>query len=152
METLKHPACTLGWVARLCRSWLSPGKATRISHGRNPIWRIQLLRKYESDLYRWLDVLCFDLMAFRGIKIQSRILCQAMSYPAVPFLTPRSLKSNSRSLKSDWHLLTLFLNFYLFIFSTSGILLVLLLDILDKLTSPIQWEWSITMGWFQRGY
>ena len=28
METLKHPACTLGWVARLCRSWLSPGKAT----------------------------------------------------------------------------------------------------------------------------
>ena len=35
METLKHPACTVGWVARLCRSWLSPGKATRISHGRN---------------------------------------------------------------------------------------------------------------------
>ena len=30
METLKHPACTLGWVARLCCSWLSPGKATRI--------------------------------------------------------------------------------------------------------------------------
>ena len=25
METLKHPACTLGWVARLCRSWLSLG-------------------------------------------------------------------------------------------------------------------------------
>ena len=25
METLKHPACTVGWVARLCRSWLSPG-------------------------------------------------------------------------------------------------------------------------------
>ena len=33
METLKYPACTLGSVARLCRSWLSPGKATRISHG-----------------------------------------------------------------------------------------------------------------------
>ena len=28
METLKHPACTLGWIARLCRIWLSPGKAT----------------------------------------------------------------------------------------------------------------------------
>ena len=26
IETLKHPACTVGWVARLCRSWLSPGK------------------------------------------------------------------------------------------------------------------------------
>ena len=23
METLRHPACTVGWVARLCRSWLS---------------------------------------------------------------------------------------------------------------------------------
>ena len=35
METLKKkkPACTVGWVARLCPSWLSPGKATRISHG-----------------------------------------------------------------------------------------------------------------------
>ena len=36
METLKHPACTVGWVAWLCRSWLSPGKATRISHARTP--------------------------------------------------------------------------------------------------------------------
>ena len=36
MHTLKHPACTLGRVARLCSSWLSLGKATRISHRRNP--------------------------------------------------------------------------------------------------------------------
>ena len=41
-ETQKHPACTVGWVARLCRSWFSPGKATRISHGRNPNGTIQL--------------------------------------------------------------------------------------------------------------
>ena len=34
METLKHQACTVGWVARSCRSWLSPGKATRISRGK----------------------------------------------------------------------------------------------------------------------
>ena len=26
METLKHPACTLCWIALLCRSWLSPGE------------------------------------------------------------------------------------------------------------------------------
>ena len=45
METLKHPACTVGWVGRLCRSWRSPGKATRISYGRNPIGTIQLSRK-----------------------------------------------------------------------------------------------------------
>ena len=37
METLKHSACTVGCVARLCRSWLSPGKTIRISLGRNPI-------------------------------------------------------------------------------------------------------------------
>ena len=24
IKTLKHRACTIGWVARLCRSWLSP--------------------------------------------------------------------------------------------------------------------------------
>ena len=41
METLKHPACTLGLVVWLCRSWLSPGKATRISHGRNPTGTIR---------------------------------------------------------------------------------------------------------------
>ena len=42
MGTLKYPACTLGWVARLCCSSLSPGKATQISHGRSPIGTIQL--------------------------------------------------------------------------------------------------------------
>ena len=26
METRKYPACTAGWIARLCRSWFSPGK------------------------------------------------------------------------------------------------------------------------------
>ena len=42
IETLKHPVCSLGRVARLCRSWPSPGKAIRISHWRNPIGTIQL--------------------------------------------------------------------------------------------------------------
>ena len=42
LETLKHPACTVGWVARLRRSWLSLRKATQISHGRNPNGTIQL--------------------------------------------------------------------------------------------------------------
>ena len=41
METLKHPACIIGWVVHLCHSWLSPGKATRISQGRNPFGTIQ---------------------------------------------------------------------------------------------------------------
>ena len=28
METLKHPACTVGWVVRLSCSWLSLGEGT----------------------------------------------------------------------------------------------------------------------------
>ena len=28
METIKHPAGTVAWVARLCRSWLFPKRAT----------------------------------------------------------------------------------------------------------------------------
>ena len=42
IETLKHPACTVGWVARICRSWFSLGKATQILHSRNPIGTIKL--------------------------------------------------------------------------------------------------------------
>ena len=49
METLEHPACTVGWVARLCRSWLSPGKATRIFLGRNLIGSVQLLKKKKKQ-------------------------------------------------------------------------------------------------------
>ena len=35
MEALKHQASPVGWVAWLCRGWLSPGKAIRFFHGRN---------------------------------------------------------------------------------------------------------------------
>ena len=51
METLKHPASTVSWVPRLCRSWLSPGKATQIASGRNPSGTIHLLKKYIKKLY-----------------------------------------------------------------------------------------------------
>ena len=42
METLKDPACTVVCVARICRRRVSPEKATRISHGRNPNGTMQL--------------------------------------------------------------------------------------------------------------
>ena len=45
-ETLKHPVCAVVLVARLCRSWLSPGKATRIFPGRNPSWTIYCCKNY----------------------------------------------------------------------------------------------------------
>ena len=50
IETLKHPACTVGRVARLCRSWFSPKKATRISHGKIPNGTIQLCRKIGREV------------------------------------------------------------------------------------------------------
>ena len=75
METLKHPACTVGWVARLCRTQLVfPGKATRISHGRNPNGTMQLFKKKKTRRRRkklkqnwklavlnWLSVVTLDL-------------------------------------------------------------------------------------------
>ena len=45
MKTLKHPACTVGRVVRLFRSWLSSRKAAQISQGRNCNGTIQLLKK-----------------------------------------------------------------------------------------------------------
>ena len=45
MQTLKHPACTEGWVAPPCRCWLSLGIATRIFHGGNANGTIQLFKK-----------------------------------------------------------------------------------------------------------
>ena len=33
MATLTNPACTVGWVARLCRSWLSLGKQPKFPLG-----------------------------------------------------------------------------------------------------------------------
>ena len=41
METLKHPAHTVGWAVWLCCGWFSLWKATRISQGKNPTGAIQ---------------------------------------------------------------------------------------------------------------
>ena len=48
METLKHPACNIGWVAWCCCSWLSLGKATRISHGKNSIGTAKLSKNLSN--------------------------------------------------------------------------------------------------------
>ena len=37
MEALKRPACTVGWVARLCRCWLSHEKAPEFPMGEIPM-------------------------------------------------------------------------------------------------------------------
>ena len=42
METLKHPACTVGWVVRLFHNWLSLGQQLKFPTGKNPNEAVQL--------------------------------------------------------------------------------------------------------------
>ena len=49
IETLNHPECTVGWVVRHSRSWLSQGKATRISRVRDANGTIQLLNQRQQQ-------------------------------------------------------------------------------------------------------
>ena len=58
METLKHPACTVGWVAQLCCSWLTLGKAARISHGCNP--KVDLVHRTQNAANVCVCV-CFNI-------------------------------------------------------------------------------------------
>ena len=76
METLKHPTCTLGWVAWLCCSWLSPGKATWIFHGRIPIGTMQLLKKK-----KWLPATLTAALQLWGFNSRS------LSYVTLPSKT-----------------------------------------------------------------
>ena len=52
METRNHPGCTVGWIARRCRSWLSPGKQSEFFMGEIPMGQIHLFKKklYEPSL------------------------------------------------------------------------------------------------------
>ena len=79
METLKHPACTLGWVAQLCCSWLSLGKATQISHGRNPIGTILVVKskvkvKYVEAVFTLAQKCLSFLQHFRKFYSNTNML------------------------------------------------------------------------------
>ena len=79
METLKHPACTLGWVVWLCCSCLSPGKATQISHGRNPKGTIQQLKKRRKKNSEKIRIVCIIVQCNFIAKWQMRKECVWMS-------------------------------------------------------------------------
>ena len=62
MEKQKHPACTIGWVAWLCHSWLSPGKATKIFLGEIPMGQYSCKKhthtqKMHANLYLYMSAL-----------------------------------------------------------------------------------------------
>ena len=66
METLKHPAYIVVWAVWLRRSWISLGKATWISYGRNPIGTIQLLKIKGGGG-------CFSCQAFMYKEISGKV-------------------------------------------------------------------------------
>ena len=90
METLKHPACTLGWVVRLCQNWLSPGRQPKFPHRKNPIGTIHLFKKKKKKKKKgWSESVLFirsdtclnhadcDLEFCRRLTpADSRCLCQ----------------------------------------------------------------------------
>ena len=51
METVEHPASTISWAACLLQLAF-PRETTQISHGRNPSWTAQLLKKKKKYISR----------------------------------------------------------------------------------------------------
>ena len=49
-QTLKHPACTEGWATLLCHRWLSPGKATRMSHWDSTVVKSMWKKKFKKNI------------------------------------------------------------------------------------------------------
>ena len=66
METFAYSAGTVGWVARLRRSWLSPGKATRISQGRTPNGTKQSV---------WVLYICWDMYKINTVYMAFSSKC-----------------------------------------------------------------------------
>ena len=53
MEILKHPACTIGWAVRLCRSWLSLGKGNSNFPWERSHWDNTVIKKKNTCLQNW---------------------------------------------------------------------------------------------------
>ena len=53
-ETLKHPACTIGWAARFCRSRISLGKVARMSDGRYLNRNNIVVQQQQQTLYIYI--------------------------------------------------------------------------------------------------
>ena len=96
IKILKHPEYTLGWVTRLCRSLLSPGKATRFSHGSNPKQDNTVVKKYFCvPLSLSLSPSSFSLDLYLSISLStpfSASLCSPLSPPPLlPLLSFRQV-------------------------------------------------------------
>ena len=75
METLKHPARTVGWVARLCRSWLSRGRRPKFPMGEIPLG--QMSSAPSSLLIFRCARSLVDMSSVSG-SLRSRLLCRVL--------------------------------------------------------------------------
>ena len=64
-ETPQHPAFIVGWVARLCRSWLSPGKSSPNFLWAESQWDYTVVKKQTNSSIEQ-TYLCFLLTCPRG--------------------------------------------------------------------------------------
>ena len=55
MKTLTHPACTVGWVARLYRSWLSPGEGNPNFPWEKSHWENVVVKSKKIKLKKYYD-------------------------------------------------------------------------------------------------
>ena len=96
METLINQACALGWVARLCRSWSSPGKANRISQGEIP------MGQQSSSKKSLIPVTCRFLLkeVWNNTKIQGlqQQACREVNYNQPINYTILNQNINGRTL------------------------------------------------------
>ena len=56
METLKHPVCTVSWVARLCRRWLSSGESDPIFPREKSQWNHTVTRKKKKKSHTEVEM------------------------------------------------------------------------------------------------
>ena len=61
MDTLKHRASTVGWVAQLCRSLLSPEKQPEFPMGKIPMGQYSCLKKSHSFYHSHKPNTCLHL-------------------------------------------------------------------------------------------
>ena len=117
METLKHPACTVRWVAQLCRSWLSPGKATRISHERNPIGTMHLFKKkYNWLIDRLIDWLILNMWCPVNGECQTRTIHRSLIPREISFTALAHEIWCKKVLSTHVHNLALLSLYLLFIY------------------------------------
>ena len=122
-ETLKHPACTVGWVERLCRRWLSPGK--EIPDGTIQMFKKTIKKKKKNLLYHQPTSFSFvDVVVSGVVLLSSRFLSppdnmQTISVYAITVFPPDKCFSFQGARVSVFRVGPIMFFYFLFLASSS---------------------------------